>query len=232
MNARNPRSESALRAAANCEQKIMNRPKIDDAVVQIPSMGGRGVLIGEIIVTAAHCVSFKTDGSMILGDYIIEEVETRCGERIKVTPLAVEPVADIAVLGCLDAQEFPDEAKAFGEYCKVTSPFPLARRRIPCGKPVAIRVLNADGKWTDGEAELCDESGPYIWIEAQSEIIGGASGGPILNHHEELIAIVSNSSVPTPGLKSTGRCPYLLNVLPQWICAKYLCYLTKSQAKD
>jgi len=142
--------------------------------------------------------------------------------RLKVTPLAVEPVADIAVLGCLDAQVFPDESRAFEECWKATSPVPLARRRIPCGKPFAIRVLNADGHWTDGEAELFDESDPYVWMEAHSEVKGGASGGPILNQRDELVAIVSNSSVPTPGLKSTGRSPRPLKALPRWICDKYL----------
>jgi hypothetical protein len=198
------------------------RTKVNDAIVQIPRAGGRGVLVGEIIVTAAHCITFKTDGSMILGDYFIEDIETRRGDRLKVKPLAVEPVADIAVLGCLDAQEFPNEARAFEQYCESTKPVSLARRRNPCFKPFPVRVLNADGTWTDAEAELCNESGPYICIEAQIEMKGGSSGGPILNRHDELVAIVSNASIPSSALKSTGSCPRPLKALPRWICERYL----------
>jgi len=204
----------------------MNTPNVDDAIVRFPLAGGRGVLVGEIILTAAHCVSFKTDGSMIVGGYIIEEIETRHRDRLKVRPLAVEPVADIAVLGCLDAQVFPDEARAFEEYRQATTSVCLARRIIPAGNGYPIQfpisVLNANGQWTNGEAELFDESGPFICIAAESEIEGGSSGGPILNEHGELVAIVSHSSRPTPGVKSSGDSPRPLQALPVWICEKYL----------
>ena len=182
----------------------MNRAKIENAVVQIPSMGGRGVLVGDIILTAAHCVNFSTDGGMVLGDYFIEEVETRCGQRLKVTPLAVEPVADIAVLGCLDPQSCPKEADAYEHYCSATAPVPLARGCVTCRHGFPVRILNADGRWVRGKAELFDEKLPGIFIEADREIEGGASGGPILNLDGELVAIASNSSVRMPGVKSTG----------------------------
>lgn len=200
----------------------IKKEKLIDAIVQISNSGGRGVLVGEIILTGAHCIKFSTEGEMVLGDFFIEEIETRSGQRLKVRPLAVEPVADIAVLGCLDSQEFGKEAEAFENFCQTTMPMPIARGRIRCRHAFPVRVLNADGQWVSGNAELFDNSSPYIWIEADEEIKGGASGGPVLNRRGELVAIVSNASVPVPDVKSTGHCPRPLKALPQWVCDKFL----------
>jgi hypothetical protein len=193
-----------------------------DAVVQIPSSGGRGVLVGEIILTAAHCVTFSTNGEMVLGDFFIEEIETRRGRRLKVRPLAVEPVADIAALGCLDDQQFYEEVEAFEDFCHATTPMPIAGVCMPCHQALGVCVLNANGQWVSGEAKLFNDSLPGIWIEADEEIKGGASGGPIINRRGELIAIVSHSSVPTSGIKATGVCPRPLKALPQWVCENFL----------
>jgi hypothetical protein len=70
----------------------MKDTKLIHAVVQIPSVIGRGVLVGEIILTAAHCINWSTEGGMVMGDYFVEEIETWDGKRLKVRPLAVEPV--------------------------------------------------------------------------------------------------------------------------------------------
>ena len=56
------------------------------------------------------------EGEMVERDFFIEEVETRRGERLKITTLAVEPVADIAALGCLDAQSFCKEVETFESF--------------------------------------------------------------------------------------------------------------------
>lgn len=53
---------------------------------------------------------------MVLGDYFIEEIETLHG-KLKVGPLAVEPVQDIAVLVALDDQVFYKEVDMFNEFC-------------------------------------------------------------------------------------------------------------------
>ena len=72
---------------------------------------GRGVLVpGNIILTAAHCVAYTTEGALGLGDVCIVEVETRQGP-LHTQLLAVEPVGDIAVLGALDGQDSVDERR-------------------------------------------------------------------------------------------------------------------------
>jgi hypothetical protein len=53
---------------------------------------------------------------MVELDFFIEEVETRRGERLKITTLAVEPVADIAALGCLHSESLCKEVETFESF--------------------------------------------------------------------------------------------------------------------
>lgn len=50
------------------------------------------------------------------------------------TPYAVEPVSDLAVLGNIDYQAFPDEAKAFDDFCNTTEPVPIALDEFRVGR--------------------------------------------------------------------------------------------------
>ena len=95
------------------------RAKIKAATVRFPKRGGQGVLVpGQMIVTAAHVVSWSSEGRMALGYYYVEDV--KAGRRkLKIQPLAVEPVTDIAILGALDDQaseEFSAAAEAFEDF--------------------------------------------------------------------------------------------------------------------
>jgi hypothetical protein len=194
--------------------------KLPDYVVQLPERGGRGVLAGGGIVTAAHCVRLDVGGGMVLGDYYIEEIQAG-NTRLKVRPLAVEPVSDIALLGALDDQQFPDEVEAFEQFCETTSPVPLLTGRIKTRKPMLVRILGHDGNWIDGQVGLFNEAASSVWVEAEKEVSGGSSGGPILTLGGELVAIVSNASIPQGDAKATGCCPRPLFALPVWACIKH-----------
>ena len=75
------------------------KAKVAKATVRLTRSGGQGVLVcGNVILTAAHCIGFNLEGGMVLGDFYIEDIETAQG-MLKVGPLAVEPISDIAVLG-------------------------------------------------------------------------------------------------------------------------------------
>lgn len=195
-------------------------PTIPEYVVKLPGRGGRGVLAGSVIMTAAHCLNFSTDGEMVLGDHYIEEVKAG-SVRLKLKPLVVEPLSDIALLGALDEQVFPDEVEAFEEFCAKTPSVPLFKGRIKRGKQLAVRILGHHGRWIDGSVGLFNEAAPSLWLEADDEVAGGSSGGPIVSLDGELVAIVSNASKPQGGLKSTGCCPRPLHALPVWACLLY-----------
>lgn len=198
------------------------RMKKFNYIVKLTQRGGLGVLVGNVILTAAHCVNYSTEGEMVLGDYFIQEIDTWQG-KIKATPIAVEPVRDIAVLGCLDAQEFPKKAEAFEQFCQSTTPVKLATRRLKAGQSFPVKIHQPNGTWSKGTGQIFgSDSEASICFEAEQEIKGGSSGGPILNMDGELVSIVSNFSIPNGKAKSTGSCPRPLYALPVWICRKFL----------
>jgi hypothetical protein len=136
--------------------------------------------------------------------------------------------ADIAVLGPLDNQTFGNEADAFESFCEATTPIPVAKGKIRGNQAFPVRVLNADGQWVSGMAELFEDASRSIWIVAEKEIKSGASGGPVLNERGELVAIVSHSSRPGTGVarnqpeSSDGLYPRPLKALPVWVCKTFL----------
>lgn len=105
--------------------------KIERAIVRLTKQDGRGVLVpGGLILTAAHCIKWNGTGGMTLGDFFIEDIETSDGRKLKATPLAVEVISDIAILGALDGWEFANEADEFATFCQSTSPVPLNTQAI------------------------------------------------------------------------------------------------------
>jgi hypothetical protein len=96
-------------------RKGFDREKIVAATVRFRQRGGQGVIVpGNMIVTAAHVLhEWSSTGGMTLGDSSFEDVTTRDGRTIAAMVLAVEPVADIAVLGAPDNQMRPEQADAF-----------------------------------------------------------------------------------------------------------------------
>jgi hypothetical protein len=193
---------------------------VANATVTILKTGGQGVLIKNgFIVTAAHCIEFKCDGSMVSGDYFIEEIETIHG-KFKVSPWAVEPVNDIAILGPLDGQVFPDEELGFEEFCEKVKPIPLFLAKLKQFEKFPIYVYTHKKTWLEGEATKWspEKDSPSIGIDYKEQIEGGTSGSPIINERGELVGIVSNASIKTPGFdKCKGTAPRPHLALPIWI---------------
>lgn len=107
----------------------MEKLIIEEATVHLPSKGGQGILVkGNFIITAAHCVDFSVDTGMMMNDINPEKIITASGMEILVNILAVEPVSDIAVLGIIDAAEFPEDAEKFDIFCKRTRKIRLFRK--------------------------------------------------------------------------------------------------------
>jgi hypothetical protein len=195
------------------------RAKVANATVDVlltDGARGRGVLVKDnFILTAAHCIEFKCDGSMVLGDYFITEIETRHG-RLKVTPFAVEPVHDIAALGSLDNQEFSDEAEQFEEFCRKTKPVPLCLDAFEQFQTFPVYIYTHKKTWMKGEGQDCSsyKDSPAIMVRTDEQIEGGTSGSPIVNERGQLVAIVSTfrEGLPCDGLEPR---PHL--ALPTWI---------------
>jgi len=192
--------------------------RVADATVTFLKDGGQGVLTtNNLILTAAHCVQFYLTGRMTLGDYIIEEIQTTHG-KLKITPWAVEPVSDIAVVGPLDDQEFCDEVTQFEEFCSKTKPIPLCLEKPKYGDVIPVWIYTHKKTWIRGKAinYSIKKNPSKICIRTDENIEGGTSGSPIVNERGELVSIVSNAG-GSIGISREGDGPLLILALPVWI---------------
>jgi Trypsin-like peptidase domain len=197
---------------------------IAQACVTVISHDGRGqgvLVAGGLVLTAAHCVAFTTDGTMVLGDYFIHELQTTHGP-LKVQPVAVEPVADMAALGALDGQEFPEETEAFEAWCTHTPPVPVCLEPLPLLDPFPIYIYTHRGTWIQGSAQLPHEDAHQLWIEVAAQIEGGTSGSPIVTARGELVGIVSHSTFSEDRVSCVGLTPRPHLTLPGWVMHRIL----------
>lgn len=223
------------------EKKIQTN--VANAIVRVLKSGGQGILVsGNLILTAAHCIEWSPDRWPLYNESMIEEIETAKGKKLKVSPYAVEPVNDIAVIGTLEGQlgwQFFPESEAFEKFCDKTEPIPLCFRSFKFNQKFPVYIYTHKKTWIEGYAQQysIDKYSPVISVETDKQIEGGTSGGPIINEQGKLIAVVSISSeafgpsynkqgkliaynVPVLGYKHEAihPCPHM--ALPLWICKR------------
>ena len=193
--------------------------RVTQAIVRLRDLGGRGVLVpGNLIVTAAHCIGWDTSGGLTLyGDDYREAVEAADGRVFKVTPLAVEPVADIAILGAVDSQRSPDEAEAFENFCRTTQPVRLAIEHIDPSKPFGAFVFTHDKGVIPIEVQRMVLDDPGLRIRAEVRIEGGASGSPVVTERGSLLAVVSNVSFVESDAGCVGPIALVHQSAPVWL---------------
>jgi hypothetical protein len=191
---------------------------IAKATVTITKKGGMGVLVeGSLILTAAHCVEFDCEGRMGLGDYYLETVKTANSE-FRLSPLAVEPVIDIAALGVIHDQELPKDDDKFQEFCEKTKPVRVCRTGgYPLFKSFPVHIYTPKGTWVTGRAEQWNEKVASLFVHANGRIEGGTSGGPIVNDLGELVAISSNFGGVEGAEEQDGTAGRPLLALPLWV---------------
>ena len=180
-------------------------PEIDACVVEIPGIKGKGVIVSDyIVITAAHCLVYKGD---------IPHEEQRALIKIEEVNyelqfMAFDPIADIAAL-TFDH----DTAEGFTDYCDNHSPVNIdfLTSQIPevssksfsidsahCD-PVPVWVRSHEDQWIAGELNLTKKlpnqpKHPTALVKTKTPILGGASGGPVLNQKGELLGVVSQST--------------------------------------
>lgn len=194
--------------------------RVVNATVHLDAKGGQGVLVpGGFILTAAHCISWNGEGGMAMGDHILESVTTKSRARFQVGPLAVDPVSDIAVLGSLDDQTFPDDCDAFEEWREATPGVPVASTTPRHRAPLGVHILTHKGKWTAARIVRYAPGrvqGGCLCIEADDRIEGGTSGGPVLDSSGRLVGVISHSGETAIRGKYVGALPIAHLALPRW----------------
>jgi len=185
------------------------RKKIEKATVKLPETRGLGVIVPDgLILTAAHCVELKKKNiiKIALGDTLLMSVDC-CGQQIKAEVYAIEPVADIAVLG------MPYNYKLSQDYEKIINmiePVKLKTDEIELGKEYPAMVFTHKGEWLQGKVEKGNDNVPQILLEG-AEIEQGTSGGPVIDQEGTLLGVVSNGDM------KSFQIAYPLNALPVWV---------------
>ena len=197
----------------------MNKDDIVRAIVTMSSTGGKGFLVpGNLILTAAHCLGNCTnEGEIILGDHFIEKVITNKGDELKVKPLFIELVSDIAVLGVLDAQDCGDEDEKYEAFCERTKPIPICARRFTPQDKFPVHIYTHKNTWITGFAEQYYNP-QFLLILANEQIERGTSGSPIVNDVGEIVGVVSNfNEAAEVNGQCNGKAPNPYGAVPSWI---------------
>lgn len=184
--------------------KTMNT--VARATIRFPDRG-LGVLVpGGLILTAAHVVEWTHTGLMALGngEEFVQKIEAG-GQPHLVYPFAVEPVADLAVLGALDGQWFPEAEEAFERFCEATAAVLLATTEFPYGARIPAHVFTHTGQWITGHVAQWRPESPKLSLEPDEAIQGGTSGGPVVTDDGRLLGVVSWSGQAAPGSKQIER---------------------------
>jgi hypothetical protein len=205
-------------SAGNNDGSSATGPSTPDYVVKVLFGGGVGVLVGNVILTAAHCVNHGVVGPMAKDGAHVEEIETFQCRRLKTALLAVELVYDIAVLGSLDSEDWPKEANAFQQFCRATKPVSLAMSDVRSGQCLTVSIRNRDGTWVEGSVMVHRNDLPGYYFETKVVIENGASGGPVLNQRGELVGLVSTTHDENCHKLQGLWCPRPLRALPVWVC--------------
>lgn len=195
-------------------------PEIEKSTVRV-THGGHGVIVGgDMILTAAHCIEYDTEGaSAALGEHFFETIKATGYREFTASPLAVEPVSDVAALGQPDIWSDPEKADEYLWFVREFVPVPIFTGDLKKHEPFTIWIRSLKGTWVEGEARWSGE-GPTLRLKVTEPIERGASGGPIVNDNGELVGLVSvfDESLHSGAAAGLAPCPQL--ALPMWILDK------------
>jgi Trypsin-like peptidase domain len=170
-----------------------------------------------LVITAAHCLPRLPPAPAAS----LTEDRTYCNllaslESAKTSVWAeclfVDPIADIAILGCPDDQLLEEEADAYDELTDNAAVLRIGDVRSGRGW-----VLSLDGRWVRTNLELA--SGGALLIDPT---VGGMSGSPILNDVGRSVGVVviGTENISPSGERTNmkaGPQPRLTHHLPGWL---------------
>ncbi|MBA4106061.1 MAG: hypothetical protein C0485_09905 [Pirellula sp.] len=202
----------------------MTDEEIVRAIVKLPKLNGLGALLaGEMVITAAHCIGWSLEGGMALGDTYHEEIETASGVRFFTSPIFIDPIADIAVLGPVDDQQ-PSLRSHYASFCDFSesvSGLKLSTVNPDLFAKIPLRVRTHTGEWNSGYGQFCEPLRRLLFCETSQQIIGGTSGSPILDKNGDVMAVISHGTDMRDGDEfCEGSAGFAARCLPAWVVEK------------
>jgi hypothetical protein len=196
----------------------MTKPNVHTRQAIVRVGGGRGFVVEHnrvrLVITAAHCLPIDDNGYLKLtpAHCTHEKIYQKLLGPLSAEPTVwcecrfVNPVADIAVLGCPEDQGLYCEILAYNKLVDSVRPLAITdASKMPGHTPgkAAAYLLSLDGEWCKCTVE---RSGFDLRIEDQGLVAGGMSGSPLVSMKGKAI-----------GLVSTDDCnPTLRDNLPAW----------------
>ncbi len=159
---------------------------------------GQAVIVGDLILTAAHCVNLGEDPSRWIdpagweGDGRRLQKLYRSGSEFSANVKSFEPILDLAVLespGAVDALEL---AEPYSLAIAGIDSIPIWDLEPDPGEIVKIHVFTHKKEWIPGQFEFCGRN-LRIGFKTQLAIEGGTSGGPVVDDAGRLLSIVSTT---------------------------------------
>jgi len=80
-----------------------------------------------------------------------------------------------------------------------------------------VHMYTHERTWVTGKAMANRAEDPSLWVEADMQIEGGTSGGPIIDDQGNLVGIVSHFSIAKGKDKSVGLAPRPHLAMPVWV---------------
>jgi hypothetical protein len=104
-------------------------------------------------------------------------------------------------------------------FCLRTKGLPILRSAFS-GQRLPALIRSHKKIWIKGEAKQTHSRAHRAWVEAQEQIEGGTSGGPIITYDGKLVGIVSHFSETGGACEGLTPIPHL--TLPAW-AVKLIC---------
>lgn len=213
-----------MEAIQELNENIRRRVKAATVAIGQPDgqWGGQGVVVfGGYILTAAHCLPWSRGRELWFDDVVT--VEFRSRDRVyKSQVLAIEPVADIAILGPLDSPKAIDYYEAWYDG---QEPLLICERTWKTFQEFPIWLYTHLGTWIGGRAKFCAEGTAKLSAVTDEQVMGGTSGGPIVDETGALVGLVSvaaDQHDDDPEDEPAGMAPFPSLALPRWAVAKIM----------